>query len=84
VLFMLMIWGGERLLICLCWWNCWPSLFKHHKNQHSNPLQYVYVYLKQYAIYLHLSLRFWVSEWVSDCCLTPNKQLFSYIMPGRY
>ncbi len=74
VLFMLMIWGGESLLICLCWWNCWPSLFKHHKNQHSNPLQYVYGNLKQYAIYLHLSSRLWVSERVSDCCLIPTQQ----------
>ena len=70
----LVIWGGECLLLCLCWWNCWPSLFKHHKNQHSNPLQYVYGNLKQYAIYLHLSSRLWVS----DCCFTPTQQFFSY------
>jgi hypothetical protein len=22
----------------------------------------------------------WMNEWVSDCCLTPNEQLFNYIM----
>ena len=22
----------------------------------------------------------WVSEWVSDCCLTPTQQFFSYII----
>ena len=79
---MLMVWSDSGSLIC-CWFGVTMGVWyvaglewqwEFDMLLEHNVLLFV-IYIQIYNAYSEQSF----SEWVSDCCLTPNQQFFNYI-----
>jgi len=61
--------------------------YAHHPDhvvQYWKEKKYVITSHRRICTVVYLDLLLKTSKWVSDCCLTPNEQFFSYIMRWQW
>jgi hypothetical protein len=67
----------------LYWWKSWSSVFKHSlhnlKPEGTSDLEHL---SKIIVVFRRIIVNVLAHEWLSDCCLIPTRQFFSYII-GR-